>query len=55
MISVALRSAKFISDSTEMGIIIDAEADHALVGSLFQGFTTVTMKKLSENMISAAS
>lgn len=55
MISVALRTAKFISDSTEMWIIIDAEADPVFVGSLFQGFTTVTMKELSYNMISAAS
>lgn len=55
MISVALRSAKFISDSTEMWIIIDAEADRAFVGSLFQGYTTVTMRELSDNMISAAS
>lgn len=55
MISVALRSAKFISDSSEMWIIIDAEADRAFVGSLFQGYTTVTMRELSDSMISAAS
>lgn len=39
-----------------MWIIIDAEADYVHLGrGLFQSYTAVTIRELSDNMISAAS